>query len=150
MCWSPLKTPPPGDTGMGMVDCFEPEAEGWSRDREKQSHRERQKESSQKVRDRKWEERRRRVLSADVCSMIAAFFLNWPSSTGVRWPRYNNLLFGECVKELYITEGREAQGSLEQTELQKEEDRIDLQVGKLCSHTITTVSNSCKQSQQLQ
>lgn len=87
MCWSPLKTPPPGDTGMGMVDCFEPEAEGWSRDREKQSHRERQKESSQKVRDRKWEERRRRVLSANVCSMIAAFFLNWPSSTDVRWPR---------------------------------------------------------------
>lgn len=58
MCWSPVKTqdeilksPPPDDTGMGMVDCFEPEAKGWSRDREKQSHRERQKESSQKVRD---------------------------------------------------------------------------------------------------
>lgn len=58
MCWSPLKTQDeilksllPGDSDTSMVDCLEPEAEGCSRDREKQSHRERQKESSQKVRD---------------------------------------------------------------------------------------------------
>lgn len=74
MCWSPLKTPPPGDTGMAwLIDLSLRSRAG--AEIEKDSHTQREKESSQKVRDRKWEERRRRVLSADVCSMIAAFFL---------------------------------------------------------------------------